>query len=416
MVGSRGLVRVVAALLSLSFAVAACGEDETEDDRTAGAPQGVTEDEIVIGSFGPVSGPASFIGSAARDGMALAFDEINAAGGVNGRELKLNFEGAEGPADSVSTAIQVVEQEGVYALVLGSGSTGAAAVADYVRENGIPTYNIVGATPAIREPFVDNVFHGVAPPASWAAWATARMIAESEDEPETVAVLAGTFEYAAVTHDAVIPELEGQGLEVVADLTFDEGDDDFTAQITQIERSEPDAILHITHPLEGQRFIRQTRSLGVETPIFVDQAAVTFELLEADEAVEGVTGLLIIPYFFGSEEEPMEEFETRFEESYPNAPPLRPNYIDVIGYGDGYVLASVIEEAGDDLSWENLIDVWKQQQDVAPSDLGGLDIIFPESFSEDDHQGNDNVGVMQVQDGSWAQINTIEIDRDAVAD
>ena len=420
-------VLAAGAIAAILLLVAGCGDGPTArdgdaadttdgegtSDPTAGAPQGVTANEIRIGSFGPVTGPASFIGTAARDGMALAFEEINAAGGVNGRELNLVFQGAEEPADSVSTAIKLVEQDGVYALVLGSGSTGAAAVADYVREKEIPTYNIVGATPVIREPFAGNVFHGVAPPAAWAARATAEMIAEAESGPSRLAVLSGTFEYADATRDAVLPELEEQGLEVVVDLTFDLGDDDFTSQITQIEGSGAEAVLQITHPLEGQRFIRQARSLGVEVPIFVDQAAVTFELLAAEDAVEGATGLLIIPYFFGSDAEAMQEFEARFEERYPDAPPLRPNYIDVIGYGDGYVLAKVIEEAGDDLSWENLISVWKQQTDVVPSQLGGVDVIFPESFSDTDHQGNNQVGVMQVQDGQWVQIDTITIERDA---
>ena len=66
----------------------------------------------------------------------------------------------------MGAAKKLVEQDRVFVLVLGSGSTGAAAAADYVREGGIPTYNIVGATPKIRNPFARNVFSGVYPEAS----------------------------------------------------------------------------------------------------------------------------------------------------------------------------------------------------------------------------------------------------------
>lgn len=390
---------------------------ETTAETAAGdgvaAVQGVTDDEILIGSFGPVTGPASFIGTASRDGMALAFDEINAAGGINGRELRLVFEGAADAAESVAVGKRLVEEEQVAVLVLGSGSTGAAAVADYVREQGIPSFNIVGATPTIREPFAENVFHGVAPAAADAAKANVQMVLNELEESgvtdRNIAVVSGTFEYAAATHDAILPRLEEAGFTVVEDLTFDLGDEDFSAQINRIKNSDAQAVLNITQPVEGQRFLRQARSLALDLPIFVDQAAVTFELLEAGEAAEGVRGLLIIPYFFGADAQPMTTFEERFAEAYPDVPATRPNYIDIIGYGDGYVLAKVLQDAGDDLSWENIISTWESQEGVVPSDLGGVDVIFPESYGPEDHQGNSRVAIMEVQDGQWVTIDEVDL-------
>lgn len=58
----------------------------------ARAEDGVTNDTILIGGFGPITGPAAFIGLGGRDGAAMAIEEINAAGGVNGRKLKMIFE------------------------------------------------------------------------------------------------------------------------------------------------------------------------------------------------------------------------------------------------------------------------------------------------------------------------------------
>ena len=53
---------------------------------------GIAADRIVIGAFGPISGPVAFLGLAGRDSAALAFKEINAAGGVNGRKIQMQFE------------------------------------------------------------------------------------------------------------------------------------------------------------------------------------------------------------------------------------------------------------------------------------------------------------------------------------
>src|SRR3981081_3446365 len=58
----------------------------------AAQTQGVTADSVTIGAFGPITGPAAYIGLAGRDGMSLAVKEINAAGGVNGRKINVVFE------------------------------------------------------------------------------------------------------------------------------------------------------------------------------------------------------------------------------------------------------------------------------------------------------------------------------------
>ena len=64
----------------------------------------------------------------------------------------------------MAAAKKLVENDKVFVLIIASGSTGAAAAADYVRaERRFSTYNTVGATPIIREPFAHNVFHGTIP-------------------------------------------------------------------------------------------------------------------------------------------------------------------------------------------------------------------------------------------------------------
>ena len=114
---------------------------------SADEKQGITDTEILIGALGPITGPTAFIGGPARDGMALAIEKINEAGPINGRKLRLVYEHAATPAESVAAAKKLTENDNVFILVLASGSTGAAAAADYVRSAKIPTYNIFGATP-----------------------------------------------------------------------------------------------------------------------------------------------------------------------------------------------------------------------------------------------------------------------------
>jgi len=62
----------------------------------ARAVDGVTDDTVTIGVFGPITGPAAYVGLGGRDGMNLAIKEINAAGGINGRKLRVLFEVVHG--------------------------------------------------------------------------------------------------------------------------------------------------------------------------------------------------------------------------------------------------------------------------------------------------------------------------------
>src|SRR6516164_10672146 len=112
--GYYGRARAVA-LVTASFIT--CGITALQ---VATAEPGVDKEQILIGAFGPLTGPASWIGRGARNGMQLAVDEINANGGANGRKVQLQFEGAQTPAESIAAVKKLVEQNEVFGLVLRS--------------------------------------------------------------------------------------------------------------------------------------------------------------------------------------------------------------------------------------------------------------------------------------------------------
>ena len=93
---------------------------------SAASAQGVTKDEILIGGFGPITGPAAYIGLGGRDGLTMAIKEINAAGGINGRKINLIYEDEEAnPAVATQKAEKLFQVEKVDFLTgtVNSGST-----------------------------------------------------------------------------------------------------------------------------------------------------------------------------------------------------------------------------------------------------------------------------------------------------
>lgn len=369
------------------------------------AQQGVTAQEITIGALGPLTGSTAFIGAPSRDGMQMAVDTINKRGGINGRKLKLVFEHAFSPAESVAAAKKLVEQDKVFALVLASGSTGAAAAADYVRSVGVPTYNLFGSTPVIREPFAANVFHGAVASTEVTAGALVAQLARAgEKKPQRVGVLVGSYAYPQANLAVLKPLLEKQGVALTLE-TFDQNAKDFTAQLVNLSRNKVDAVVVLGSFTEAGFAIKQAPQVGLMNVRWVlDGSAVNNAIIPIIGNADGIRGYYNAPYYPGQNAKPMEDFEALWKITYGTPPQGRPNLFDIVGYGSTFVLAQAIQAAGNDLTWKGLIGKWDTLKGAAPSKMGGFDVIYPETFTPKDHQGNKLLGATEVVKNKWVVV------------
>lgn len=371
------------------------------------AEQGVTDNEIVIGALGPLTGAVSFMGGAARDGIQLAVIKINDAGGINGRKLRIIFEHAFTPAESVAAAKKLVEGDKVFALVLASGSTGAAAAADYVRQTGIPTYNMFGATPIIREPFAKNVFHGAVPDPLGSAEKLIALARRSVPAAKKIGIMAGTYAFPQSNLKALEPRARAAGLEPVIEQ-FDQGARDFTAQLVSFTRQQVPVVIVLGTFTEAGFAIKQAPEIGLSKVAWVlDPSGVNdaiVQIIGADNT-PSVIGYSNTPYFINQSAPVPAKFKEIWTTRFGQPPQGRPNLYDMIGYGDTYVLAEALQAAGRDLTWDGLIKAWSNITDARPSKFGGIDMIYPESFSETDHQGNKRLGTAIIKSGIWQVID-----------
>src|SRR5262245_9817288 len=371
----------------------------------AQAAQGVTDNEILIGALGQLTGPFAFIGAPGRDNIQLSIDKLNEAGGINGRKLRLIFEHASTPAESVAAAKKLVENDKVFVLVIATGSTGAAAAADYVRSATIPTYNTVGATPIIREPFARNVFHGTIPPAGVTGQAMIDIGFQAVANATRIGVLAGTYAFPQSHLAEIKPRLEKRGgLEVTIEQ-FDAAASDFTAQLVSFARRRVQVVLILGSFTEAGFAIKQAPEKGLTDVMFVlDGSAVNNAIIPVigAENTKSVWGYFNAPYFPTQDDPPtIVNYRKLLIDKIGALPQGRPNIYDLIGYGSTYVLAQVLKTAGRDLTWERVIEAWETLRDAKPSDMGGYDVIFPETVTPTDHQGNKKVASARIINGSW---------------
>lgn len=371
----------------------------------AQAQQGVSANEIVIGALGPLTGPFAFIGAPGRDGMQLAIDRINEQGGVNGRRLRLVFEHANTPAESVAAAKKLVEEDKVFTLVLASGSTGAAAAADYVRSARIPTYNIYGATPIIRQPFARNVFHSAIPGAETSG---KKMIDEAfaaVPGAKKIGILAGTYAFPQSHLATIRTQLTERKVEFVVEQ-FDAAAKDFTAQLLSLARAKVDAILVLGSYTEAGFAIKQAPEKGIAPSVqwVLDGSAVNDAIAQiiGNPAVhKNIRAYFNVPFFPIQDDAPIAGFNKAWTAKFGTPPAGRPNLYDIVGYGSTFVLGQALRAAGRDLSWDSLINAWEKMQNVRPSGMGGFDVIYPETFSPTDRQGGRQLGTAMIVNDKW---------------
>jgi ABC-type branched-subunit amino acid transport system substrate-binding protein len=147
----RALVRAVALVAAASVAVA-CSATEQPPPEPYVPPQGVTDTEIRLGSHQPLTGPAAGY-SRVSVAMKAYFDHVNAHGGVHGRQITFFVEDDEYNSERTQTVVRkLVEEDEVFAIVGGFGTSTHSAVLEYLKETQVPDLFVVSGAGGWNQP------------------------------------------------------------------------------------------------------------------------------------------------------------------------------------------------------------------------------------------------------------------------
>ena len=360
--------------------------------------QGVTADTVTIGAHGPITGPAAYIGLAGRDGMLLAIKEINAAGGVNGRRIAAVFEDdAHSPTKALAAVKKLVEQDKVFMVMSVGGSNATVGAVDYMKEKGLPYYVSIASAPQVTWPFARNLFRGGTTETARYGELYAEFLA-THYKGKRIAIMSGREEYPRNEGDATVDKLKNWfQLAPVTRVEFNIGDKDFTPQLVEVQKANPEVIAFFGNPAEAAIAMRQAKELGLKQPFFVGSNMVDPSLVNAAKSnAEGVVGFSLIPYLPGSKAPEMVKWEAAWKKEYPNAPAGRPNNFDLLAYGDMYVVAEAMRRAGKDLTTDSFIHALEGIHDYRVSG-----VATPRTFSTKHHIGNLALVPMMVHNGEW---------------
>lgn len=386
--------RLYGLLCAAALFCACSGQARTEEP-------GITVDTIAIGAFGPITGPAAYIGLAGRDGANLAIKEINAAGGINGRKLSMTFEDdGHSPTKALAAAKKLIDQDHVFMIFCVAGSNGTLGTIDFVRENGRVMYVSFASAPGVTWPFARNMFRGGTTEVPRYGELYAEYLHDYLKATK-IAILNGREEYPKNEGDALTAQLKNwYQVAPVKRAEFNIGDKDFTPQLLEIQGANPQVIAIFGNPAEAAIAMRQAKELGMNQQFFLGTTMVDQSLLNiAKRAAEGASGFALLPLLPSSSNPEMKAWVTKWKQEYPDLPAGRPNVFDVLSYTDMYVVANALKRAGKDLTTDKFIDALE-----ATHDYRAGAIASPITFTKKHHIGNLRLQAMQVKNGEWEPV------------
>jgi branched-chain amino acid transport system substrate-binding protein len=296
---------------------------------------------IKIGQYGAFSGKDSAFGIAARKGVILAVEEVNAAGGVLGRKLELLTEDNESKdGESGTIARKFVARDKVIAVLGGNASANSLEAAPICQRAHVPMIAISSTNPRVTEMgdyifrvcFIDP-FQG----------AVLAKFARETLHVKQVAILSSVGNPYAVGLTKVFREkFLAAGGRIVADQKYNEGDKDFRAQLTTIKAAGPDAIFASGYYTEGALICQQARQLGLDLPIFGGDGWEAPELITLGGAA--VEGTYYSAHFSKDSTAPevinfIKKFRARWNDEYPDG-------IAANGYDAVHLLVNALQRAG----------------------------------------------------------------------
>lgn len=275
----------VVAATGLVLALAACGGGGLTD---SGAGDAGGEGEIVLGMLTPLSGSSAAIGPYMKNGGQLAVNEINAAGGVLGRQLKLVTEDeACDPKTAAAGAAKLVTA-GIAVSVGGYCSSATLPTLSIFNKAGIPMIIPAANSNDLVKDKLPNVFLLNGTGAQQAQRAADFMKSEGA---KAVALIDDNTSYSKDITTRTAGVLEGDAsVKVVNQQSVTAGESDYSAAVTAVLRAKPDFVYWTGYYQEGGLLIKQLRAAGYDGTIMVADGSVDKQLvtIAGTENAQGV--------------------------------------------------------------------------------------------------------------------------------
>ncbi len=297
-------------------------------------------DEILIGEYGSLTGTTATFGQSTNNAIQMAFAEINEAGGILGKKVRIIVEDDQSKPEEAATAVtKLINQNHVVAMLGEVSSSRSLAAAPICQANGVPMISPSSTNPRVTQ--VGNYIFRVCFTDPFQAEVQAR-IAWEILHLKKVAILSDVRnDYSVGLQTFFRQHFKAFGGEIVAEQSYSEGDSDFHAQLTQIKSANPEAIFIPGYYTEVATIARQTRELGITVPLIGGDGWDSPRLWEIGG--EALNGCYFSNHYSVDDPAPaVQKFVGDFKKRYNQVP----DALAALGYDAARILADAMKRAG----------------------------------------------------------------------
>lgn len=368
-------------------ALAGCGANS----NSANAATSGAEDTVTLAVVSPVTGDSAEYGIHFNVGAQMAADKINEAGGINGKQVVLkSFDSKNDAKEAAEVARLICQDKTILATIGDFSSTCCMATAPIYEEN--KTVQISPSAGLIDFPRVGPYnFSTTGVQENDGGFLMNRVINEKMGA-KSVAIVYTNNDYGLNMLSYMTQEAKADGVVITDTEAIASGEKDFTAIVSKMRQTEPEAVAIMGSYNEVANCVKQIRQVGWDVPVAISGSALTDQLVEL--LGDDVNGIYSNIAFVASDNTP----ETKeFNEEFTKRANMPPSFHSISTYDTVMLVCDAAIKCGDNLNRETL-------KDAIQSYKGFDGLMGPFEFTEDGavYRG---YKVVQYQDGVLTSVS-----------
>jgi len=306
-----------------------------------GAKTASTTGDIKIGVVLPLTGTVSSFGKSGQNGIKLLEDQVNKAGGINGRKIKFLFEDDEGKPDTATTVgTKLISEDNVVAIVGPLTSGSCIALGPIATQSKVPMITGSGTNPDVtkkggeyvyRACFIDP-FQGT----------VISKFASTDLKAKTAAILYDNGnDYSKGLAEFFEKGFIASGGKIVAKETYATNDKDFKAQLTKIKPTNPDVILLPDYYGTVGNIAKQARAIDIKVPLLGGDGWDSSELFKVGGTA--VNNCYISDHYSADD---TSKLVVAFQKEYKAKYNLKADAMAVLNYDAAKIMVEAIKVSG----------------------------------------------------------------------
>lgn len=361
-----------------------------------GADPGITDKEIKLGCFQPLSGTIGYMGNAIKEGAMSFFEEVNAAGGIHGRKINFIVEDDEyKPARSLAMARKLITQDNVFAFVGNMGTANQLAAYPFIEGEKVPIIGWLSISDATTQPPKPYGFVLTAPQSI-----EAKVMVDyafRELKLPSLGMLYQNDEWGQNAFKQAQSQMDKWKKQFTIIQTFERLAVDISSQAIKMKEAKPDGIICYALGKEAALFVKELGKLDWRPRLFGPSGL--NDPTNLNLMGPGSEGLMIPTYYYplDSDKPGIKKFLEAMKKHYPKSTPSSQG---LMGWSAADLFVYAAQKTGRDLTREKLIATLESTRNY---DQGiGAPVTYTKiNESKDPRRGQNEGMIGEIVNGKW---------------